>query len=88
MEPVPAFWNGEEKILRLASEVAACCRRFARGQAGAAPVVLPDWLGRATRFEANAMPPVKPSSAFEDLSGPLNGQDWRRQDVKVCAGAV
>jgi ATP-dependent helicase/nuclease subunit A len=74
MEPVPAFWNGEEKILRLASEgsgVAAAASP--EGQAGAAPVVLPDWLGRATRFEANAMPPVKPSSAFEDLSGPLNG---------------
>ena len=74
MEPIPAFWNGEEKILRLASEgsgVAAAASP--EGQAGAAPVVLPDWLGRATRFEANAMPPVKPSSALEDLSGLLNG---------------
>ncbi|MGC2224737.1 MAG: PD-(D/E)XK nuclease family protein, partial [Methylocella sp.] len=42
--------------------------------ATAAPMAFPDWLGRAAPIEANAIPPVRPSSAFEDLTGHLDGR--------------
>jgi ATP-dependent helicase/nuclease subunit A len=75
IQRVPAFWNGEDEILRLSSEGSGVAAAdLPDGRVGPAPVVLPDWLGRAIRFEANATPTVKPSSALEDLAGHLNRQ--------------
>jgi ATP-dependent helicase/nuclease subunit A len=53
METAPAFWNGEDQILRLISE-----------GSGAPAAAVPDWLCRGAGFETNAMPPVKPSHAL------------------------
>ena len=68
LRAVPAFWNGEEKILRLTfAQVAAQAAAAVAGRTEPppAPVVLPDWLGRAVRVEANATLPVTPSSVLE-----------------------
>jgi ATP-dependent helicase/nuclease subunit A len=65
IEKVPAFWNGEDEILRLTLEGSgARATAPPDGEDGAAPVVHPGWLGRAARFEASPMPPVKPSNAL------------------------
>jgi ATP-dependent helicase/nuclease subunit A len=62
---VPAFWNGEEQILRLITEGSdAPAAALLDGGAAAMPnVVLPDWLWRGAGFETNAMP-VRPSHAL------------------------
>jgi ATP-dependent helicase/nuclease subunit A len=62
---VPAFWNGEEQILRLVTEGSdAPAAALLDGGAAAMPnVVLPDWLWRGAGFETNAMP-VRPSHAL------------------------
>jgi ATP-dependent helicase/nuclease subunit A len=73
IQTVPAFWNSEDQILRLISEgSSAPSAVFPNMPTAAAPVVLPDWLGRAARFEANAIPPVRPSHALA-ASGRLDG---------------
>jgi ATP-dependent helicase/nuclease subunit A len=73
IQTVPAFWNSEDQILRLISEGSgAPSTVFPNIPTAAAPVVLPDWLGRAARFEANAIPPVRPSHALA-ANGRLDG---------------
>ena len=73
IQTVPAFWNSEDQILRLISEGSgAPFAVFPNLPTAAAPVVLPDWLGRAARFEANAIPPVRPSHALA-ANGRLDG---------------
>ena len=73
IQRVPAFWNGEEQILRLMSEGSdAPAAAVPDRHAAAAPVVLPDWLLRAARFEASPLPPVRPSHALA-LAGALDG---------------
>ncbi|MGH6869209.1 MAG: 3'-5' exonuclease, partial [Methylocella sp.] len=65
IQTVPAFWNGEEQILRLVSEGSgAPAAALLDGRAAATPEILPDWVSRAARFEANAMPPLRPSHAL------------------------
>ncbi len=73
IERVPAFWNGEEEILRLVSKGsgAPAAGELADGGATVPLGVLPDWLHRAARYETNAMPPVSPSKAREVLAGRL-----------------
>lgn len=63
---VPAFWNGEDQILRGVS--------VASGGSAAAPVPgdapfikapdMPDWLSRAAAWELDVKPPVRPSNAL------------------------
>ena len=66
IQSVPAFWNGEDQILRLISDgsgVAAAA--WLDGRAAVTPAaVLPDWLWRGAGFETNATPPVRPSHAL------------------------
>jgi ATP-dependent helicase/nuclease subunit A len=67
IQTVPAFWNGEDQILRLVSEGsgAPAAAGLPDGQAAATPAaVLPDWLWRGAGFETNALPPVRPSRAL------------------------
>jgi ATP-dependent helicase/nuclease subunit A len=67
IQTVPAFWNGEDQILRLVSEGSGAPTTAALpdGRAAATPAaVLPDWLWRGAAFETNAMPPVRPSHAL------------------------
>jgi len=66
IETVPAFWNGEDQILRLVSggSGAPAAAAALDGQAAAAPAVLPDWLWRGAGLETNARPPVRPSHAL------------------------
>ena len=67
IQTVPAFWNGEDQILRLVSEGsgAPAAAGLPDGQAAATPAaVVPDWLWRGAAFETNAMPPVRPSHAL------------------------
>jgi ATP-dependent helicase/nuclease subunit A len=66
IQTVPAFWNGEDQILRLVSEGSgAPAAALPDGRAAATlAAVLPDWLWRAAGFEANAMPPFRPSHAL------------------------
>jgi len=66
IQSVPAFWNGEDQILRLVSEGSGALAGAASSDSrvAATPAVLPDWLWRAAGFEANAMPPVGPSHAL------------------------
>jgi ATP-dependent helicase/nuclease subunit A len=64
---VPAFWNGEDQILRLVTEGsgAPAAADLPDGRASATPAaVVPDWLRRGAGFEMNAMPPVRPSHAL------------------------
>ena len=62
---VPAFWNGEEDILRLTfAQSGAGAAVPPDGETAAAPVVRPDWLGRAVRGEVSAPLPVAPSNVF------------------------
>ncbi|MGH7248642.1 MAG: 3'-5' exonuclease, partial [Pseudomonadota bacterium] len=73
IQTVPAFWNGEDQILRLVSEGSGAPAADLPGGAAAAPaVVLPDWLRRAARFEATVMPPVRPSNTAA-TGGRLDG---------------
>jgi ATP-dependent helicase/nuclease subunit A len=67
IETVPAFWNGEDQILRVISEGSGAPAAVALpdGRAAAtSAAVLPDWLWRGAGFETNAMPPVRPSHAL------------------------
>ncbi len=65
IQSVPAFWNREDQILRLIAEGSgAPAAALSDGQRPSAPAVLPDWLWRAAGFEANAMPPFRPSHAL------------------------
>jgi ATP-dependent helicase/nuclease subunit A len=65
LERVPAFWNSEEEILRLTfAQSGACAAVRPAAETSPAPVVRPDWLGRAARDEANAPLPVTPSNVF------------------------
>ncbi|MGH6847208.1 MAG: double-strand break repair helicase AddA [Methylocella sp.] len=65
IQTLPAFWNGEEQILRLISEGSgAPAADLPDVQAASTPAVLPNWLGRPARFEAQATPPVRPSHAL------------------------
>jgi ATP-dependent helicase/nuclease subunit A len=64
---VPAFWNGEDQILRLISEGsgAPAAAALPDGRAAASPAAAtPDWLWRGAGFETNAMPPIRPSRAL------------------------
>jgi ATP-dependent helicase/nuclease subunit A len=64
---VPAFWNGEDQILRLVSEGsgAAAATGLPDRRAAVTPAaVLPDWLWRGAGFETEAKPPVGPSHAL------------------------
>ena len=71
IERVPAFWNGEDEILRLTfAQSGVAATAAPDGETAAAPVVRPDWLGRAARYEANAPLPVTPSNVLvPDRSG-------------------
>jgi ATP-dependent helicase/nuclease subunit A len=65
IQTVPAFWNGEDQILRLLSEGSgAPAAVLPDVQTAPPPGVLPDWLFRLARVEAQATPPVKPSHAL------------------------
>jgi ATP-dependent helicase/nuclease subunit A len=67
IQTVPAFWNGEDRILRLVTEGsgAPAAAALPDGRAAATPAaVVPDWLWRGAGFETNAMPPVRPSHAL------------------------
>jgi ATP-dependent helicase/nuclease subunit A len=67
IQTVPAFWNGEDQILRLISEGsgAPAAAAWPDGRVAATPAaVLPDWLWRGAGFATNAMPPVRPSHAL------------------------
>jgi len=67
IQSVPAFWNGEDQILRLVSEAsgAPAAAALPDGWDLATPAaVVPDWLWRGTGFETNARPPVRPSRAL------------------------
>jgi ATP-dependent helicase/nuclease subunit A len=67
IQSVPAFWNGEDQILRLISEGsgAPAAAALPDGRASATPAaVVPDWLRRGAGFEMTAMPPVRPSHAL------------------------
>jgi ATP-dependent helicase/nuclease subunit A len=65
IQSVPAFWNGEDQILRLALDGSGThAVTLPDRHAAAVPVVLPDWLLRAARFEASPLPPVRPSHAL------------------------
>jgi ATP-dependent helicase/nuclease subunit A len=67
IQSVPAFWNGEDQILRIVSEESgAAAAALPDGRAAATPAaILPDWLRRGAGLEANAtMPSVKPSHAL------------------------
>ncbi len=67
IQTVPAFWNGEDQILRLIAEGsgAPAAAAWPDGQAAATPAAdLPDWLWRGAGFETNAMSPVNPSHAL------------------------
>jgi ATP-dependent helicase/nuclease subunit A len=91
IEKVPAFWNGENEILRLASEGSGVPAAALPDDRTAAPwPVLPDWLGRPARFEINAMPPVRPSRALEDLTGRLDGLGpvQARRDARRRGGLI
>ncbi len=62
---MPAFWHDEDQILRFALEGSGTRTvTLPDRHAAAAPVVLPDWLLRAARFEASPLPPVRPSHAL------------------------
>ncbi len=73
METAPAFWNGEEEILRFVSNGsdAPAAGEWAEAGAGAgAPnLVLPAWLQSAAPPEADAKQPVTPSRALEETAG-------------------
>ena len=74
IQTVPAFWNGEDQILRLVSEGSgepAAVFPDIR-TAAAPPLDLPDWLGSPARIEAQAIPPVRPSNALA-ADGRLDG---------------
>jgi len=73
IQRVPAFWNGEDEILRFATEGSSAAAVLPDGQAGVPLVVLPDWLGRAADHEATTKSLVKPSRALEDQTGGLDG---------------
>ncbi|MGH6839421.1 MAG: double-strand break repair helicase AddA [Methylocella sp.] len=65
MQTVPAFWNGDDQILRLLSEGSGVPAAVLPDvQTALSLGVLPDWLGRFARIEANAMPLVRPSHAL------------------------
>jgi ATP-dependent helicase/nuclease subunit A len=67
VQTVPAFWNGEDHILRLVSEGSGAPAAAAApdGQAAARPAaVVPAWLWRGAGSETNAMPPVRHSRAL------------------------
>ncbi|HEY4848593.1 MAG TPA: double-strand break repair helicase AddA [Methylocella sp.] len=67
IQTVPAFWNGEEQILRFVSEGSGVLgdAAMSNGEAAATPAaVLPGWLWRGAGFETNAIPPVRPSHAL------------------------
>ncbi|HEY8008641.1 MAG TPA: double-strand break repair helicase AddA [Methylocella sp.] len=69
VERVPAFWNGKEDILRFTfNQSGAFAAVRPGGETSPAPVVRPDWLGRAARDEANAPLPVSPSNVFAPAS--------------------
>jgi ATP-dependent helicase/nuclease subunit A len=66
-QKVPAFWNGEDQILRLVTEGsgAPAAAAVPDGCAPATPAaVVPDWLWRAAGSQTHAMPPVRPSHAL------------------------
>jgi ATP-dependent helicase/nuclease subunit A len=66
IQTVPAFWNGDDQILRVVTEGSgAPAAALPDGRAAATPaVVLPDWLWRGAGFETNARPPISPSDAL------------------------
>jgi ATP-dependent helicase/nuclease subunit A len=72
IQTVPAFWNGEDQILRLVTEGSgAPAAASAKSWAVVTPaVVLPDWLWRGAGFEKNARPPVRPSHALAPAQRP------------------
>jgi hypothetical protein len=91
IERVPAFWNGEEEILRLVSKGSGAPAAVNwRGWRSRRPAgVLPDWLHRAARYETNAMPPVRPSKAREVLTGRTrSARDWHKQGSQPRRGRL
>jgi ATP-dependent helicase/nuclease subunit A len=81
IERVPAFWNSEDEILRLVfAQSGGAATAPPDDETAAAPVVLPDWLGRAARSEANAPLPVTPSNVLAPIgqgAGPAMAQARR-----------
>jgi ATP-dependent helicase/nuclease subunit A len=72
IEEVPAFWNSEESVLRLASKekCAAASSDWCDEQAAVSQQVLPRWLRSPAPVErdSNASPSINPSSTL-----PLSG---------------
>jgi ATP-dependent helicase/nuclease subunit A len=81
IERVPAFWNGEDEILRLTfAQSGVAATASPDGETAAASVVRPDWLGRAACYEANAPLPVTPSNMLVpagQAAGPVMAQARR-----------
>ncbi|HEY8033695.1 MAG TPA: double-strand break repair helicase AddA [Methylocella sp.] len=74
IQTVPAFWNGEDQILRLAAEGSdADAAALPDRHAVAEPGVLPDWIRRGARVETNTAP-IRPSTALAAF-GRLDGQE-------------
>jgi ATP-dependent helicase/nuclease subunit A len=66
IQTVPAFWNGEDQILRLISEGSATAPGpdLSDRQRPSTPAILPDWLWCGAGFDTNATPRVRPSHAL------------------------
>jgi ATP-dependent helicase/nuclease subunit A len=74
IQTVPAFWNGEEQILRLFSEGSGTPAGVSADvQTAPPPFVLPDWLSRPAQILAPSILPFRPSRALEDPNGRLHG---------------
>jgi ATP-dependent helicase/nuclease subunit A len=72
IEMVPAFWDSEEHVRRLTSTGSSTTAPayLPDHQAPAPPLVLPAWLCRPVRSEANMMDPINPSNALAAESRP------------------
>ncbi len=87
IQSVPAFWNGDELILRLATEgSSAAPAAMPNGRAAATPAAaVPDWLWRCAGSETIAMGPVRPSHALAPahrLAG--TGAAQARREASRC----
>ena len=89
IETAPAFWNSEEKILRLALEgTGSPAAIMPNIQPARPPVVLPDWLGRPARFESAAMAPVRPSNALAAAARPDGPEPARSRRQALRRGSL
>ena len=83
IQTVPAFWNGEDQILRLFSEGSGAPAAVLPDVQTAPPrAVLPDWLGRPARIEAQAIPPIRPSSATDGRLDDAEAARARREAAR------